>query len=159
MRNPLLLLLMIPLALMEFFLLHPEAFSAPTQDKLWAILKQVKWEERYHEEFKTKVPYPIFTPKIKALQGTQITIRGYVVPLTLYGGDAEDYFILSSLPPSSCFFCGGGGPETVMEVYLKNPGQGKSLQSVVTLQGRLKLNAGNYDHLIYILEEATVVSR
>ena len=51
-----------------------------------------------------------------------------------------------------CFFCGGAGPETVMEVYAKTPV--KFTSEAVTLRGKLELNADDVNRLIYSLTEA-----
>ena len=54
-----------------------------------------------------------------------------------------------------CFFCGGAGPETVMEV--------ESLEGVefsadpIVLKGILRLNDKDINHLMYKLEEAVII--
>jgi hypothetical protein len=125
-----------------------------TYASIWETLFKVKWQKKYSAKLKEETDYPIFTPEIKALNGKEITISGYIVPVDMYGGDGS-YCILSAYPASNCFFCGQAGPESVMEVYpLKN----KMFQgSKFTLKGKLKLNADDPDHLVYILENAIQV--
>ena len=62
------------------------------------------------------------------------------------------HFMLSSLPINACFFCGVGGPETIVEVFLLEPigYTDKPLE----IKGKLILNDKNPDKMIYILEKA-----
>ena len=56
-----------------------------------------------------------------------------------------------------CFFCGGAGPETVMEVYAKEAINYTA--EPITIRGRLQLNSGDINRLIYSLSEAKLVER
>jgi hypothetical protein len=60
--------------------------------------------------------------------------------------------MLSSLPLNACFFCGVGGPETVVEVHLKTEINFK--EKLVEVRGVLKLNDKDPDKMIYVLENA-----
>ncbi|GAB4478316.1 MAG: hypothetical protein OHK0057_29140 [Thermoflexibacter sp.] len=121
---------------------------------IWETLFKVKWYKKYSDVMKEEIEFPIFSPEIKALDGKEITITGYLVPSEMYGGDTN-YCIISAYPASNCFFCGQAGPETVMEVY---PQKKKMFQgSKFTVKGRLKLNPNDPDHLIYILEDAVQI--
>ncbi len=63
--------------------------------------------------------------------------------------------MLSSLPLNACFFCGVGGPETVVEVFTT-----KSVtytEKPIEIQGTLMLNDRNPDQMIYILENAVIL--
>ena len=51
------------------------------------------------------------------MEGKNIVLEGFIVPFD--GLFEPDKIILSSLPIASCFFCGGSGPETVAQIYLK----------------------------------------
>lgn len=55
---------------------------------------------------------------------------------------------------ASCFFCGGAGPETIIEVIFKKKPPFKTDQ-IVEITGILELNADDVDHCNYILKEAT----
>ena len=60
--------------------------------------------------------------------------------------------MLSSMPLNACFFCGVGGPETVVEVFLT-----KSIiytDKPIEVKGKLVLNNSNPDKMIYLLESA-----
>jgi hypothetical protein len=62
--------------------------------------------------------------------------------------------MLSSLPFSTCYFCGGAGPETVIEVETgeKIPFTIKPIQ----MEGILILNDQDPDHHIYRLISASL---
>jgi len=118
--------------------------------KLWSKLTNIEWEYKYSETFKTKIGFPKFSEEVQALSGKEVVIKGYILPV-----DTEDEaVIISSLPYSQCFFCGGGGVETVMAVYLKKPR--KFNLETVTFRGTLELNTDETG-LIYNLKNAVEV--
>lgn len=121
---------------------------------LWKVLMKVKWVKKYDKKARAYFYAPRFNKKVKALNGKEITIRGYLIPVDLYGDG--DFAIISALPVASCFFCGGAGPETVMEVYTKQKIKADK-SGKITFKGRLELNEDNADHLIYILRDAKVM--
>ena len=51
-----------------------------------------------------------------------------------------------------CFFCGGAGPETVMEVEALEPVEYTAEQ--VTLTGKLTLNDSDINRLMYLIKDA-----
>ena len=59
----------------------------------------------------------------------------------------------------SCFFCGAGGPETVVELNLKSDKNNFVMDEVVTIQGTLRLNSDDIYKWNYILDYAEVSSR
>jgi hypothetical protein len=54
-----------------------------------------------------------------------------------------------------CFFCGGAGPETVMEVISKEPI--KYTTEAITIKGKLDLNANDINRLMYGLKDAELI--
>ena len=119
----------------------------------WKTLTKIGWKTAFNEYIGTEIQLPIFSDEVNALNGKEITIQGYILPLDLSEGN---YLILSAFPYASCFFCGNAGPETVMEVYMKKP-QLYAADEKVTFKGKLKLNQEDGMHLIYMLEEAEPV--
>lgn len=121
------------------------------QNNVWKDLSEVSYkisEDEYGELY-----VPEFSDKIKALEGKEVTADGYIIPFE--GMFKPEHIILSSLPLAECFFCGSGGPETVMEVMLKNPVKYTSKR--VKVKGKLTLNAKDPEKLMYILEEGELV--
>ena len=96
---------------------------------------------------------PVFSPEVKALNNKTVVLPGYMVPLD--NVTSSDRIMLSSLPLSACFFCGVGGPETVVEVNLikKIPW----IEKPVEVRGTLRLNDRDPDRMIYILEDASIL--
>jgi len=122
-----------------------------TQDNVWKALASVEYkitEDEYGELY-----IPEFSEKAQELEGKMVTVPGYIIPFE--GLFKPEHVIVSSLPIASCFFCGSGGPETVMEVFLKNPVD--YTEAMVAFRGKLKLNDENYEELMYILEDAELV--
>jgi hypothetical protein len=115
--------------------------------KLWKTLGDVKYELAKDEY--GDVYLPVFNTETKAAEGQMVEVEGFIIPLE--GMFKPTQLILSSLPISECFFCGSGGPETVMEISMKE--QIKYTTKRVKIRGKLKLNKSNPDKLMYLLEE------
>lgn len=117
----------------------------------WQDLADVQFEEKYYEDVQEYLWYPSFGEKVKAAEGKPVYIAGYVIPV-----EAGRY-VLSKNTFASCFFCGGAGPETVMELELTDPEVLFANDEFRTFKGTFATNDSNIDKLNYILEEATVV--
>lgn len=123
---------------------------------LWNTFAKTKFEPKYYEKIGEYIFYPSFPVELKALEGKEVTLEGFYVP---FAPEEGEYIILSKFPMSQCFFCGGGGPESIAEVTLKG-GPGKfQVDDVVTVKGKLKLNADDVDHVNFILIDAVVVKK
>ena len=118
----------------------------------WNILSEVNY--RVEEDEYGELYVPEFSEKIKALEGKQVTLQGFIIPFE--GMFKPEHLILSSLPVDACFFCGGGGPETVAEVYLKE--EMEYTARPVKIKGRFKINKNNMGELMYILEDASFIA-
>ncbi|MBK9933311.1 MAG: hypothetical protein IPP05_04030 [Cytophagaceae bacterium] len=57
---------------------------------------------------------------------------------------------------ASCFFCGGSGPESIVQLNFSKKNRFNTDQ-VITVKGKLRLNADNVDDLNYILDDASLV--
>lgn len=95
---------------------------------------------------------PTYQQAVKDLEGKTIQITGYVLPLDVSG----DNYVLSAFPFSSCFFCGGAGQESVMELRLADPEATFKQDDYHNFEGTLRLNYRELE-LNYILEDARVV--
>lgn len=141
----------ISLGILLLFLLGNTAIAQ--NENLWKTLSKITYKKEYDELLGFKVDKPIFSNDVKKLEGKKVTIRGYIIPVEGYKSHKE--FVFSAFPYNMCFFCGGAGPETVMEVYAVKGVE--FTQEPVTLQGVLKLNSEDINRLMYILEEAEQV--
>lgn len=96
---------------------------------------------------------PVFSEGAKSLRDKVIILPGYMVPLE--NETTASTIMLSSLPLNACFFCGVGGPETVVEVHLKS--KTRYIEKPVEVRGTLRLNDQDPDKMIYVLEGAEVL--
>lgn len=117
----------------------------------WRMLSKVEFNEVYNEDVQAYIPYPEFDPIIQALNGRKVIIQGYIIPVEETG--EQSILVLSANPFSSCFFCGGAGPETVMDIKLTDPLRLET-DEVVQFKGKLRLNDSDLYYLNYILEGA-----
>ncbi|CAN0468149.1 unnamed protein product [Phaeothamnion confervicola] len=60
---------------------------------------------------------------------------------------------------SQCFFCGVGGPETIVEVSFKGTPPKFNSDDLVTVKGKLKLNADDIEHMNFIITESVIVKK
>lgn len=118
---------------------------------IWKTLADVDYEITKDEYGDLYVP--VFGEDIKQLEGKEVIVDGFIIPFE--GMFKPKELILSSLPISECFFCGSGGPETVMEVYMKE--EMKYRAARVKIKGILTLNSKNPDKLMYILKDSEYV--
>ena len=128
--------------------------SVQAQDKkvnLWKTLAEVDYKvvkDEYGDAY-----VPVFNEEAKKLVGKVVEVDGFIIPFE--GMFKPTQLILSSLPISECFFCGSGGPETVMEISMKE--KMKYTTKRVRIRGKLKLNSDNPDKLMYLLEDGEYV--
>ncbi len=142
-----------------FILLIVSLFALPSfgQDvkmkgaKVWKTLADVSYDIKKDEYGDVFVP--VFGKDIQSLADKLVEIDGFIIPFD--GMFKPTELILSSLPISECFFCGSGGPETVMEISMKE--KIKYTTKRVKIRGKLKLNADNPDKLMYQLVEGVFV--
>ena len=123
------------------------------QTNMWKTLGKITFEKKYDELLGFKVDLPVFSEEIRALEAKEITISGYIVPVEGYKSHKE--FVFSAYPYNMCFFCGGAGPETVMEVTATEPV--KYTTERITIRGKLLLNRDNINRLMYIMTDARQV--
>jgi hypothetical protein len=126
------------------------AQPSPGGENLWKTLSRITYTKVYDELMGFKIDKPVFSDDIKALDGKTVTVRGFIIPTEGYKSHTE--FIFSAFPYSMCFFCGGAGPETVMEVVSSTAV--KYTAEAITLRGKLRLNADDINRLMYFLEDA-----
>lgn len=115
---------------------------------VWPKLYDIRYEKAQDEH--GEYDKPVFSKDARLLEGKIVALPGYMVPFQ--SGNKGTDFMLTSLPLNACFFCGVGGPETVVEVRLKNPVS--YTDKPVEVQGILRLNDKDPDRMIYVLELA-----
>jgi hypothetical protein len=135
-----------------FVLLVSLTFSSHAQKSVYKGLPSLVWPKLYVISFQKNgdIDKPIFTKEVLAFSNKQIILPGYMVPFE--NGMKGSHFMLSSLPLNACFFCGAGGPETVVEIFLSKPIT--YTDKPVEIKGKLILNDKDPDKMIYQLVDA-----
>lgn len=119
----------------------------------WKFLSQVKFKDHYFKELEAWYLIPQFSDPVRKLDGKPVIIKGYIIPLDV----GEGKYALSANPFSSCFFCGGSGPESVLTLqFAERPPRYKT-DDVVRFTGTLILNDEDPDQFTYILKNAREV--
>lgn len=121
--------------------------------KTWKTLSKITYRKQFDELLGFKIDIPVFSADVKALEGKEVVVKGYIIPTEGYKSHTE--FVFSAFPYNMCFFCGGAGPETVMEVIAKDPI--KFTAEAVSIRGVLELNETDINRLMYILKEVEVL--
>jgi len=117
----------------------------------WETLSHLTWKNFYDETLGFDVSQPVFEPELKALNGKEVIISGFVLPVELDG----DQMIISAFPYANCFFCGNAGPETVMQLDI--PKNLRLADKKIKVRGTLKLNDQDFMSLVFSLENAEVL--
>ena len=94
--------------------------------------------------------YPVFGNEIKKMEGKEVNIKGYMIPLDVNQG----LYALSRYPYSSCYFCGKSGPESVVSLKFKTKPKKFKMDAIKTMKGILYLNENNPMDFIYIFNNA-----
>ena len=120
---------------------------------LWKTLAKITYKKQFDELMGFKVDVPVFSKSIKDMEGKEVTVRGYIIHIEGYKSHTE--FILSAYPYNMCFFCGGAGPETVMEVTAREGSEYTA--EAIEVKGILRLNDTDINRMMYAIEEVTLI--
>ncbi len=96
---------------------------------------------------------PFFDDRQKQFDNKEITMEGYLIPTEV--AKEGTYFLLSLYPYKSCFFCGGAGIQTLIEIESK-----KSViytDNLLKIKGLFSLNKSNDGTFFYKLIQAEVL--
>ena len=127
--------------------------QAQSEANIWKTLSKITYKKEYDELMGFKVDVPVFSEDIKKMEGQEISVKGYIIPVEGYKSHTE--FIFSAFPYNMCFFCGGAGPETVMEVSSVEPIKYTAEQ--IEIKGKLTLNDSDINRLMYIMTDVKQV--
>ena len=116
----------------------------------WSDLSDgISWEQSPSETTFPEFQEATFTSFMKDLEGQQVTITGYL--LILSGNQSE--YLLSQNPMASCFFCGNGGPETILQLSFVEQ-TSFEMDDLITVTGILRLNSDDPTSCYYLIEQA-----
>ena len=74
------------------------AAQSGTTESLWKTLAKISYKKEYDEFLGFKIDKPVFSEEIKALDGKEVTVKGFIIPVEGYKGHKE--FIFSAFPIS-----------------------------------------------------------
>lgn len=117
----------------------------------WPLLAGVEYVYSYKKDVNQWANKATFSEELKQLDGQRVQLKGYVLTLDMHG----DMLVLSEYPFSGCFFCGGAGQESVVELQMKKKKRFKN-DDFRTIEGTFRLNTTEFE-LSYVLEDAKVV--
>ncbi|MBK9256006.1 MAG: DUF3299 domain-containing protein [Saprospiraceae bacterium] len=138
------------------FAISGKAENLPFQSKdMWQTLGLVTFISQYDPEFMMEIKIPKVSPLVEKLDGKEIEIEGYMIPLT--GQTQQSHFMLSRYPQSTCFFCGKAGPESAMQVFMKNNVKVPISERKVKVKGKLMINPKDITSLLYTMEDGVLI--
>jgi hypothetical protein len=143
-----------------FFIMIIGAQAQTPAPSVYKGMPSLVWPKLYDirfEKAKDKLgdyDKPIFSQATKNLDGKIVTLPGYMIPFD-NGVMKGTKFMFSSLPINACFFCGVGGPESVIEVIMKEPLSFN--EKPIEIKGVLRLNDKDPDRMIYRIEQAEFI--
>ena len=117
----------------------------------WQLVSDVDFRDVFLDELQAYYWKPTFGKDVQEAEGNDFYITGYVIPVDI----DEDFYVLSRFPFANCFFCGGAGPETVVDLQFPNGAPREYVTDErLTFAGTLKLNADDIYQMNYIIKEA-----
>lgn len=146
--------LLFKIVILLLFLLN---FSHARAQSKYMGFPSLIWPKLYDIKFENvsdnlgEYQKPIFSQAAKSIEGKIVSLPGYMVPFD-NGKMKGKNFMLTSLPLNACFFCGVGGPESVIEINLNE--EINYTEKPVEVRGILRLNGIDPDRMIYRLEQA-----
>ncbi len=124
-------------------------------DNTWRTLSMVTYKTEFNEDWGMDIEVPQVNPVAMALNGKEIEVEGFIIPLT--GKIAQSHLMLSAFPKSMCFFCGAAGPESAMEVFMKDQKEVAFTPEKVKFRGILHINPRDMNKLLYSMENAVMI--
>lgn len=143
--------IIIVVAAITAFIIYQKNKPVPTLIT-WQTLAQVKLKPTWYAPYNTDVNVPVFSDTLKKLNGQQVEITGFYIPMAMN----SDKCALSKNPNSTCFFCGGSTVETIMMVNFKSKMMDFSDDAVITLEGKLSLDT-IFNEFFYTLKDARYI--
>lgn len=111
---------------------------------LWTTLRKT----RIGEDAKRGLYTASFPPEVRALDGAQVTLSGFMLPMDT--AQKSKHFLLARYTPV-CFFCPPGEPNEVVEVVSRSGV--KLTGGLITLSGRMTLTNDGEKGLFFRLDQ------
>lgn len=140
------------LFLLLFAMFSSVGLSAQNEKNIWSTLALLEFEEKDDNGFFNEEGNIL--PLIEAFEEKEIVVKGYVIPLS--GKKAQSHFMFSAYPYASCFFCGKAGPETVMEVFVKDGKDINFSEKKMSIKGTFYFTSRNSNEVMFTLKNAEI---
>lgn len=131
-----------------FIMMQYNSLAQSEWNNLAYVTKTKTFDENYGIEIETLTPGII----AQQMHGKEISVKGYIIPLT--GKISQSHFMFSRYPQNMCFFCGKAGPESAMQVFMKNNEELPFTQEKINIKGTLVINNDEASGLLYTLQNA-----
>ena len=115
----------------------------------WNTLADVTFEEQKNDSLDLPYNQATFGPIISQFNEEEVVVTGYMIPMDALGIS----YALSKNPNAVCFFCGGAGPETVVQLKLSKIKRYRT-DDRLSFKGKLQMNEKDIHSLTYVLLEA-----
>lgn len=129
--------------------------NAQESKDIWNTLAMVDKETKFDDMMGMVVETARPQMIAQAYHGKEITVRGYIIALA--AKTELSHFMFSRYPQNMCFFCGAAGPESAMQVFMKDGKKVDYTSDKVVVKGVLNIQAGDPSGLIYTLNNAELL--
>jgi len=119
----------------------------------WTVLSMVLKESQFDDMMGMDVVKAIPMSPVMELDGQEIEVSGYMIALTAKV-EEQSHFMFSRYPQNMCFFCGAAGPESAMQVFMKEGTKLTFQKEKLRIKGVLQVQSNDASGLIYFLHEA-----
>ncbi|MCL7986379.1 hypothetical protein M8998_00335 [Sphingobacterium sp. lm-10] len=102
-----------------------------------------------------KVYTPYFPPKLSAMNGKTVILKGYVIPIK--AGIRHNKFLLSVLPIDQCMFCGQNGIPAMIEVTLSDDKKIRASERPIQIKGKTVLNKEDKSRVEILINNAQLM--
>lgn len=142
------------LFLLAIIFLLVSADRSQAQFEFWEKLEKVRFVSKENPDDGYHYYYPVFEGWLKDMEGTIVEVEGYYLPYDV----GRKSVILSKLPLAACFFCGGAGPESVMQINFEEKHTFET-DEIIQVSGILRLNPDDETQLNFILDKAKLIPK
>lgn len=118
----------------------------------WKSLSETSFSEYFNETKNIWTLEGVFPVSIRKLNGSDVKITGYVIPIDI----KKRSYVLSAYPYSSCYFCGGAGPESIVNLQLNDLKHHIETDAIKTFSGVLDLQSRPKNGFYFTLINARI---
>ncbi len=122
----------------------------------WNILSMVVKERAFDEMMGMEVIKAVPMSPVLDYDGKEIELSGYMIALSAKI-EEQSHFMFSRYPQNMCFFCGAAGPESAMQVFMKEGTKILHQKEKIKIKGTLQIQENDASGLIYFLNSSEII--